>query len=79
MNWTEQMWIDHLEKGSGKNIFQYCLDSYGYLLYPRAIQGHSGGSKVDHCKITWKFRTVGFSTSITLVLLMTAILVSNQV
>ena len=47
MNWTEQMWIDHLERGSGKNIFQYCLDSHGYLVNTRAIQGHSGGSKVD--------------------------------
>ena len=27
--WTKQVWIDYLERGSDKNIFQYCLDSYG--------------------------------------------------
>ena len=32
--WTKQVWIDH-------------LDSYGYFLYMRSIQGHSGKNKVD--------------------------------
>ena len=29
------------------NIFQYCLNSHGFIHYMRAIQGHSGGNKVD--------------------------------
>ena len=45
--WTKQLWIDYLQRGSDKNRFQYCFDSNGYLLYMRAIQGHSGGHKVD--------------------------------
>ena len=45
--WTQQVWLDHLEKGSDKKRCQYCLDSNGYLLYVRAFQGHSGGNKVD--------------------------------
>ena len=44
---THQRWIDHLKRGSGKKRFQYCLDCNGYSLYMRAIQGHSGGNKVD--------------------------------
>ena len=46
MHWTEQMWIDHLEKGSGKNIFQYCLDSYGYLLYRVLCKAIQEGAKL---------------------------------
>ena len=32
---------------SDKKRFQYCLDSDGYFLYMRAVQGHSGGNKVE--------------------------------
>ena len=45
--WAKQEWLDCFGKGSNKNICQYCLDSYGNLLYMRAIQSHSGGNKVD--------------------------------
>ena len=45
--WTNQMWIDHLHRGSNKKIFQYRLDSDGFILYMHAIQGNSGGNKVD--------------------------------
>ena len=45
--WTNQMWMDCLQRGSDKNKIQYYLDSNGYLLCMRAIQGHSGGNKVD--------------------------------
>ena len=31
----------------GQEKFAYCLDSNGYLLDMRAIQGHSGGNRVD--------------------------------
>ena len=44
---TKQTCLNHQEKGSNKKILQYCFDSYGYILYVRAIQGHSGGNKVD--------------------------------
>ena len=44
--WTKQVWLNCPEKGSNNNTFQYCLDSHGYLLHMRAIQGHSGGNKV---------------------------------
>ena len=46
-NWTKQMWIDHLEKGSNEKRFQYCLESSGNILNMRAIQGHSRGNNVD--------------------------------
>ena len=45
--WTKQMWLDYLQSGSDNKRFQYCLDNNGYLLYMRAIQGHSGGNDVD--------------------------------
>ena len=45
--WTNQIWTDCLQRGRDKKRFQCCLDSIGYLLYMRAIQGHSGGNKVD--------------------------------
>ena len=35
------------QKGSDKQRFQYCLDSTDFLLYVRALQGHSGRNKVD--------------------------------
>ena len=41
--WTKQARLDCLEKGSNKKRFQNCLDSCGYLLHMRAMQGHSGG------------------------------------
>ena len=47
MKCTKHTQPNHPEKGSKKSIFQYCSDSNGYLLYLRAIQGHSGGNKVD--------------------------------
>ena len=40
-----KMWIDYLQRGS--DIFQFCLDSVRYLLHTHAIQGTSGGNKVD--------------------------------
>ena len=45
--WTTQKWIDYLQEGCNKNRFQYCLNSDGFILYMRAIQGHSGGNRVD--------------------------------
>ena len=45
--WMNQMWIDHMQRGSKKASFQYCLNSNGFIHNMRAIQGHSGGNKVD--------------------------------
>ena len=45
--WTEQARLNFLEKGNHKNIYQYCLDSSGNILYMRGIRGHSGGNNVD--------------------------------
>ena len=47
VKWTKQVWLDCLKKGSTKKGLQYCLDSNGYILFMRAIQGKSGGNKVD--------------------------------
>ena len=44
--WTTEKWIDYLQGGCNKNRFQYCLNSDGFILYMRAIQGHSGGNRV---------------------------------
>ena len=44
--WTEQEWLNFLEEGSNKRRLQYCLDSYADHLCMRAIQGHSGGTKL---------------------------------
>ena len=45
--WTNQMWIDHLHRGSNKKRFQCCLNSDIFTLSTRAIQGHSGGNNVE--------------------------------
>ena len=43
--WTEQTWLNYLEKRSNEKRFQYCSDSSGRIQYMRAIHGHSGRSK----------------------------------
>ena len=45
--WSTTEWLDLLHQGSDKKRFQYCLNSHGLIIYMRAIQGHSGGIKVD--------------------------------
>ena len=45
--WTNPEWLDLLHKGSDKNSVQYCLNSDGLIPRTRAIQGHSGATKVD--------------------------------
>ena len=39
--------LDHLHGRSDKKRFQFCLNSDGFIHDMRAIQGHSGGYKVD--------------------------------
>ena len=45
--WMNPEWLDLHHNGCDKNKFQYCLHSDGLILYMRAIQGHSGATKVD--------------------------------
>ena len=45
--WTNPEWSDLLRTGSDKKRFQCCLNSDVFIHYMRAIQGHSGGTKVD--------------------------------
>ena len=33
--------------GGSKKRYQYCTDSSGVIMYPRALQGHSGRSLID--------------------------------
>ena len=41
--WSDSKWEACLAGGGGnKNIFQYCTDSSGTIVYLRALQGHSG-------------------------------------
>ena len=66
-------------KEATRKWFQYCLDSNGFILHMRAVQGHSGGNKVDPSVLdTWKFRKIGLNTFNTLVLHIIAILLTNQ-
>ena len=47
-HWSDEKWKSTMTKGGGnKNIFQYCTDSSGAILYLRALQGHSGRSLID--------------------------------
>ena len=45
----ESVGIDHLHRGSKKNICQYCLPEHSddFIHNMRVIQGHSGRNKVD--------------------------------
>ena len=59
--WTNQMWIDHLHRGSNQKRFQCCLNSDSFILFMRAVQGHSGGNNVElsllvdvQISCTWK-------------------------
>ena len=44
--WMKHTWLLLLEKECNKKRFHYCSNSYGYILYMRAVQGHSGEYKV---------------------------------
>ena len=45
--WTNNEWLDLLHEGRDKKRFQCCLNSDGFIHHLRAVQGHSGGKKVD--------------------------------
>ena len=45
-HWSDRS-VKHAGGGGNKNIFQYCTDSSGAILYLRARQGHSGRSLID--------------------------------
>ena len=45
---SDEKWKSSMAGGGGhKNIFQYCADSSGTILYLRALQGHSGRNLID--------------------------------
>ena len=47
-HWSDAKWKNSMARGGGnKNIYQYCTDSSGAILYLRALQGRSGRSLVD--------------------------------
>ena len=47
-HWSDSKWKACLAGGGGnKNIFQYCTDSSGTIVYLRALQGHSGRNLID--------------------------------
>ena len=47
-HWSDEKWKNSMAGGGGnKNIFQYCTDFSGKILYLRALQGHSGRSLID--------------------------------
>ena len=45
--WSNKEWLHLLQRGSDKKRFQQCLKSDCLIIYMRAIQRHSGGTKVD--------------------------------
>ena len=46
-HWSDSKWKACLAGGGNKNIFQYCTDSLGTIVYFRALQGHSGRNLID--------------------------------
>ena len=47
-HWSDERWKSCLAAGGGsKRSYQYCYDSYGTILYVRALQGHSGRNLID--------------------------------
>ena len=46
-HWSDDKWKKSMAGGGQKNIFQYCSDLSGTILYFRGLQGHSGRSLID--------------------------------
>ena len=47
-NWSDNRWLACLAAGGGpKRRYQYCSDNLGSIIYPRALQGHSGSNLID--------------------------------
>ena len=47
-HWSDSKWKKSMAGGGGnKQIFQYCTDSSGTIVYLRALQGHSGSNIID--------------------------------
>ena len=48
-HWSAEMWKSKMAGGGGnKKRLQYCTDLSGQeILYPRALQGHSGRNLID--------------------------------
>ena len=61
VGWSFEDWNRCSEHGSEKGRFEYCIDITGNPQYQRALQGHSGGAKLDTkvAKVTSQFHTDG--------------------
>ena len=47
-HWSDDKWKKTMTGGGGnKKRYLYCTDSSGTILYPRALQGHSGRNLID--------------------------------
>ena len=47
-HWSDEKWKSSMAiSGGNKNIFQYCTDASGEVIYLRALEGHSGRNLVD--------------------------------
>ena len=47
-HWSDERWKSCLATvGGSKRRYQYCSDNSGTILYPRALQGHSGHNLID--------------------------------
>ena len=47
-HWSDEKWKSSMAgRGGNKKIFQYCIASWGPILYLRALQGHSGRNLND--------------------------------
>ena len=46
-HWSDSKWKACMAGGGNKNIFQYCSDSSGTIVYLRALRGHSGRNLID--------------------------------
>ena len=58
-------WLQHVYERSNKMRFQYCMTSVNFLLYIRAIQGHTGGNLIapelmGHVAIPYKWKEILF-------------------
>ena len=46
--WNKEKLVDALRRSTDKPRMEYCKDQDGTVIYIRAVQGHSHGSKIKH-------------------------------
>ena len=81
LGWTNHEWSDHLHWGSDKKKTSVLPEFWRlhplHACHPRSLWKET--KLILHCLVTWKFRTCGVSTLVTLVLLSVCILLSIQI